>query len=262
MRRGSDAEIGCTGFDVALLFFECVLGRMDADDFESVVFVGVVPVTDVRDGSLAVDAGVRPEVDEDDLAALGVEGDRLATGCVQPSGDSGDVRCGAAAFELARAVRALVEEPVLVGDDAAEVQGVGDLGGVCNRILQGGGVVGNGALKDGSEVEDEPDGQRDHEDPAGDSDAALVFTERLDAFSHAPTCEGEDQQRQSGSERERDGQDDGVGADLACGSGYGDRREHWSCAGYVDGAECESEDETASAGVDLALRDPRERLFE
>ena len=55
--------------DVRGILLERVLGRVDADDPQSRVAVGLVPRDDVRDAALAVDAGVRPEVDEHDLAA-------------------------------------------------------------------------------------------------------------------------------------------------------------------------------------------------
>ena len=42
---------------------------MDADDDEAIVFVLLVPRLDVGQGSKAVDAGVGPEIDENDLAA-------------------------------------------------------------------------------------------------------------------------------------------------------------------------------------------------
>src|SRR5439155_9629249 len=65
------------------------LGRVDADDHEPVLRIGAVPRLEVRERAQAVDARVRPEVDQDDLAAQLRDRERTA---VQPVIDAGEVR--------------------------------------------------------------------------------------------------------------------------------------------------------------------------
>ncbi len=74
--RVGDAEVLRAAGHIRLDLLERVLGRVDADDLEPLVLVGVIPTDDVGDGALAVDAGVRPEVDEYDLAAQRLQVDR------------------------------------------------------------------------------------------------------------------------------------------------------------------------------------------
>ena len=62
--------------DVGADVLEVELGRVDADDDEPGGPVAVVPRPDVRERTLAVDARVRPEVVEHDLAAQLRRGDR------------------------------------------------------------------------------------------------------------------------------------------------------------------------------------------
>ena len=53
--------------DVLFELLELEFGRVNADDHEAGVFVLLVPFLDERQRADAVDAGVGPEVDEDDL---------------------------------------------------------------------------------------------------------------------------------------------------------------------------------------------------
>ena len=57
---------GCT--DVAKIVLECELGRVDAQDDEALRAVARIPRLQVRKRAQAVDAGVRPEVDEHHFA--------------------------------------------------------------------------------------------------------------------------------------------------------------------------------------------------
>ena len=54
--------------DVTQVFFEGKFGCVDAYNDKSLIFVFVVPRFNERQGALAVDASVCPEVDEDDFA--------------------------------------------------------------------------------------------------------------------------------------------------------------------------------------------------
>ena len=71
--RVGDAEVGGAAADIADLLLEGVLRGVDPDDLQARVPVDLVEFLDAGDGALAVDAGVRPEIDEGDLAgAVGV----------------------------------------------------------------------------------------------------------------------------------------------------------------------------------------------
>ncbi len=63
-----DTQVADGFADVGLVLLEGELGRVDADDDETGVFVLVVPGLDVGEGAETVDAGVGPEVDEDYFA--------------------------------------------------------------------------------------------------------------------------------------------------------------------------------------------------
>ena len=67
--RVGDPEPLDRGGDVRGDVLESELGRVDADDHEPVAVVGPVPRLEVRQRAQAVDARVRPEVDQHDLAA-------------------------------------------------------------------------------------------------------------------------------------------------------------------------------------------------
>src|SRR5271165_4067765 len=87
--RVGDVQVGAAG-DVAGDFFEGVLGAVHADGLKPRALVSVVPVDDMGDGALAVDAGVGPEVDQDHFAAQRLEVDRGVPGGVEPTGDAGE----------------------------------------------------------------------------------------------------------------------------------------------------------------------------
>ena len=89
--RPSYAEAG-QGFPHIFLFFLKVkLRGMDADHYQALGGVFVVPVPYIRQGALAVDSRVGPEVDEDDTAALVSHSQGRA---VEPSGDAAEFRGG------------------------------------------------------------------------------------------------------------------------------------------------------------------------
>ena len=81
--------------DVPQHALERELGRVHADDDEAVPPVRLVPRLEVRQRPEAVDAGVRPEVDEDDLAVELRERERPAIPRVQPEGDVPELRARA-----------------------------------------------------------------------------------------------------------------------------------------------------------------------
>jgi hypothetical protein len=67
--RVLDPVVADGAADVVLLPLECELRRVHSDDHEAVVAVLVVPRADMRECPEAVDARVRPEVEEDDLSS-------------------------------------------------------------------------------------------------------------------------------------------------------------------------------------------------
>ena len=69
--RVGDAQLVAPGLDVRGLLLEGVLGGVDADDLEPVGVVRLVKPFDPGNGALAVDARVRPEVDQGRSTALG-----------------------------------------------------------------------------------------------------------------------------------------------------------------------------------------------
>ena len=75
------------------------LGRVDADDRQPGVAVPRVPGADMRQRAQAVDARVRPEVDQDDAAAQLLQRQRLR---VEPARDPMEVRRRAVVLERPR----------------------------------------------------------------------------------------------------------------------------------------------------------------
>src|SRR6201999_1189534 len=117
-----DPEFGRGVGDITSLVFKGVLGRVDANDLESLDVVRVIPADDVGDVALAVDARVSPEVDQHHPAVQRLQVDRSPTRRVQPFGDPFDVRCSAAVFEFGRAVGAVRQRVVLVVDQVAQIE--------------------------------------------------------------------------------------------------------------------------------------------
>src|ERR1700679_2164463 len=71
---------------------EAELRRVDADDLQAEWAVFGVPALQIDHGTAAVDAGIGPEVDQDDLAAQSVECERR--GGVDPPAGFLERRCG------------------------------------------------------------------------------------------------------------------------------------------------------------------------
>lgn len=77
----NDFEPGQGLAHVFLVLFELELGRVDTYYHQATVGVLAVPVPYIRQGTLAVNSSVSPEVDQDDFAPLVLHSKRLA---VQP----------------------------------------------------------------------------------------------------------------------------------------------------------------------------------
>ena len=130
-----DVVVLGTSHHVDRNFLKGVLRRVDADDVESQVFVRVVPAVYVRDPALAVDAGVRQEVDQHDLAAQLIQNDFFVVCGVEPLLDARDFWGCSAAFSFGRTIRAEVEILVLFVLESAKVELFRDLLGVAELIL-------------------------------------------------------------------------------------------------------------------------------
>ena len=79
---------------IGQLLLKVELRRVDADDHQAAVLVLLRPGADVGNGAQAVDAGVGPEVDEDDLSSELLRGQGRG---VDPAGRAGEaVERGAA----------------------------------------------------------------------------------------------------------------------------------------------------------------------
>src|SRR6266536_6337729 len=91
------------------------LGGVDTDDHEPGLPVRRVPGLQVRQRSQAVDAGVRPEVDEYDLAVQPGNAQRPALVGVDPALDPGEARSGSVVLQRLGPVRyeAPLAEPFL-----------------------------------------------------------------------------------------------------------------------------------------------------
>src|SRR5262249_30622015 len=86
--RVPDVHLRCGPANVVRVLLERELRRVDADRDQPSVLVLLGPGADVGEGAQPVDAGVRPELDEDDLAAEVVDpegrGVEPAGGPVEP----------------------------------------------------------------------------------------------------------------------------------------------------------------------------------
>ena len=92
--------------DVPGVLLERELRRLDADDVEAIAMVGRVEALEERQRPDAVDARVRPEIDEHDAAMEAMDGERPAAGRVEPSLGVGERRRRPEAREVARGTRA------------------------------------------------------------------------------------------------------------------------------------------------------------
>src|SRR5262249_37801285 len=99
------AEPAHAGGDVGRHVLEGGLGRVHADDLEPVGGVGPGAGLDVRKLALAVDAGVGPEAEQDDLGAQRGQAPRLAAGGVEPLLNAAERGRGAALLETGAAVQ-------------------------------------------------------------------------------------------------------------------------------------------------------------
>ena len=131
-------------------------------------------------GSLAVDAGVGPEVDQDHVARELGQGQRLVAGRVEPADDAGEVRglpqlgqgghLDRGGGLLGECVGVLaVERPDLLGDRGAAL----------DVVLQSRGVAGHGALQGVEEAEGDGQGRDQEYGPGHPADDGQVRAQLL-----------------------------------------------------------------------------------
>ena len=92
--RIRDAHLAQRLADVLQVVLERELGRVHADRDEPVIPVGLVPRADVRERPEPVDAGVRAEVDDDDLPAQAVGRQRRRVEPLVRTGEGWEVPLG------------------------------------------------------------------------------------------------------------------------------------------------------------------------
>jgi hypothetical protein len=84
-----DPQVGGGSAEVVEVVLDVELGRMDADDHQAVVLVPLGPGAEVGKLAEPVDAGVGPEVDQDDVA---IQVGRRQWRRVEPAGGAGQRR--------------------------------------------------------------------------------------------------------------------------------------------------------------------------
>ncbi len=236
--RIAHAQPGDRSADVVGLVLERELGRVYADDLQALVPVGVVPGTEVGQRAQAVDAGVRPEVDQHHLAAQAGDGERVAFGRVEPARDAGELRrCAEVAQALVAGGRVLPPgQPVepAVGRRAA-----------LDPLLERLGVAGHGGLE--AAVGAERDRERRHADHGAEhpSNAERMGPHRAHADRPAP-ARGDEEHRHGRSERVREREHDDVQSEVAARRHDGDGCKDGSGAGHKDEPECGAEQQSAA----------------
>jgi hypothetical protein len=210
----------------------------------------------VRQFPLAVDAGVGPEVDEDDLAPERGKAERLAAGGVQPLLDAAEGGRWPALLKPGAAVQG----GRLAGLQRDTAPGC-RRGAFLQRVADALGVVRDVTLDDVGEVERQRDGQDDHHRAANRAESTLMTPEGPDPLGYAAAGQREGEQRYRGADGEAQGEADRMEADVAGRAGHGDGGQDRPRARHEDRAESDSEDEAVAAGAEGALREAVEGPF-
>src|SRR5581483_6978531 len=88
--------------DIVGIFFKAEFRSMDADNYETEVFLRVIPPGDVGQGADAVDAGACPEIYEHHFAFQVGDSERRA---VEPVRDAREIRSAAIILKIRRCYR-------------------------------------------------------------------------------------------------------------------------------------------------------------
>ncbi len=219
--------------DVVGLPLEGELRRVHPDDHEAVVTVRLVPGRHVRQRPQAVDAGVRPEVDDHDLAAKLLHRQRLR---VDPALDRLEIGCDAEVVQPFLLPRPRSADQLLQLSFGA---------GALLQRLESARVLGNAGLQ----VLVHPvDHERcDHQDRGAErpSDCGCVRAHRAQVHP-APGRQGDSEQHEAGPEAvgKRDQERPEAEALRGCDRRHG--RDHRPCARREEKPEADSEHEAAA----------------
>ena len=129
-------------------------------------------------------------------------------------------------------------------------------------VLQPAGVVGNGSLQFGGHVEHQCHREHEHHNAADQADPTLVAAECADPLGDPLAGQREEQQRQGGTDRERQRQRDGVQSDRAGGAGDDDGGQNRSGARHIEHTQGQAEAESALTLANLKLWNAGEGLFQ
>ncbi len=125
------------------------------------------------------------------------EVNRRAVWSVEPRLDALDGRRGATRLELWGPIGALVKILVLVVDEPAKIQRLARGVAIREALLNAVGVVREQPLQLRGNVEGEPNRERDHRDPSGDAQPALVPPKGADPLAEPAASKRKEQQRVS-----------------------------------------------------------------
>jgi hypothetical protein len=230
------------------------LRAVDADDGEALRAVARVPRLQVRQRAQAVDARVRPEVDQDDAAAQAGDRQRTPAGRVEPRDDAVEVgrrpedgqagRGGPDDGRLGEPWRA--DEAVELPLHRVRALERADAGREARRRRR----------EPGRDVgQEEQRGAGEHE-PERLTEPWRAGAERGQPLERALPAEGEQQHRHGRAERVRGGHGDEAGGDALAGGERRDRAEHRTGARRPHEAEADAEQEAAADAVRSQRREP------
>ena len=223
---------------------ECELRSVHAHDDEARVPVGLGPTLHVGQRADAVDAGIRPEVDQDDLAAERREGERLG---VEPLPDPAEIGSLPVVLQLAALEMALARQE---GVDAI-LSGCALLQ-TLQRLRVAGHVGGE------LHVEAESHDDRHRHDHAAERAADQRRPGAQSSQVHPPLRrDGEEQQNESGPERVRQRHEHALDREALRRRQHGDRRDHRPGTGREEEPEADAQQEPAPQAARVA---PPERL--
>ncbi len=231
--RIAHAEAGGVRADVGEHVLERELGGVDAEDDEPLRAVGAVPALQVGQRSDAVDARVRPEVDEDDLPAERGEGERTG---VQP------LRHLLEVGRLAVVLQPLGPEMALAGEQVVEAV---LRGRALLEPLQRLRVPGYVSRELHVEAEGHEDRDADDEAAEGPADERRPRAERLQAHP-ALGADGDEQQDEPGAERVGERDEHALNREALGRGEHGDRGDDGPGARREEQAEADAEEESAA----------------
>ena len=229
------------------------LRTVDADDGEPSLAIGGVPCLQMRERAQAVDARIRPEVDENDSPAQLSERQWRTVRGVEPLRDAAEV--GGAGLAPCRHGR---RRPYIA-----------ELVELCSRrrasldsVLECCGVAGNCGC------EALVDAERDSERGCGNDDARNLSSRRrvrahdLHSRAESLSSDRDREHRDRSADRVRGRHEDDAEADLTAGGQRGHRREHGPRARNEDEADAEPDHEAVRVLTDSPPRQEQKRALQ